>query len=85
MLETAVAAVKVDKAKALDMFNKGEGGFLDRELYVFCDNVSNRQDTCPWQPLSEVTPCSRVKPLKMINNRGESLIICTHVSERFCR
>ena len=27
MLERAVAAVKDDKAKALDMFNKGEGGF----------------------------------------------------------
>ena len=37
----AVAAVKADKAKALDMFNKGEGGFLDRDLYVFCDNLSD--------------------------------------------
>jgi hypothetical protein len=27
MLERAVAAVKEDKAKALDMFNNGEGGF----------------------------------------------------------
>jgi hypothetical protein len=36
MLMKAVAAVKADKAKALDMFNKGEGGFLDRDLYVFC-------------------------------------------------
>ena len=26
MLDKAVAAVKSDKAKALDMFNKGEGG-----------------------------------------------------------
>jgi hypothetical protein len=23
------------------MFNKGEGGFLDRDLYVFCSNVSD--------------------------------------------
>ena len=36
MLERAVAAVKEDKAKALDMFNKGEGGFKDRDLYVWC-------------------------------------------------
>jgi hypothetical protein len=35
MLMKAVAAVKADKAKTLDMFNKGEGGFLDRDLYVF--------------------------------------------------
>ena len=27
MLVKAVAAVKADKVKALDMFNKGEGGF----------------------------------------------------------
>ena len=41
MLMKAVAAVKADKAKALDMFNKGEGGFLDRDLYVFCSNVTD--------------------------------------------
>jgi hypothetical protein len=41
LLERAVAAVKEDKAKALDMFNKGEGGFKDRDLYVFCANVSD--------------------------------------------
>jgi hypothetical protein len=33
MLVKAVAAVKADKTKALDMFAKGEGGFLDRDLY----------------------------------------------------
>jgi Single Cache domain 2 len=41
MLMKAVAAVKADKAKALEMFNKGEGGFLDRDLYVFCANISD--------------------------------------------
>ena len=41
MLEKAVAAVKENKAKALDMFNKGEGGFKDRDLYVFCANASD--------------------------------------------
>jgi hypothetical protein len=41
MLVKAVAAVKADKNKALDMFNKGEGGFLDRDLYVFCANASD--------------------------------------------
>jgi Single Cache domain 2 len=44
MLMKAVAAVKADKAKALDMFNKGEGGFLDRDLYVFCANVSDGKE-----------------------------------------
>lgn len=41
MLERAVAAVKEDKAKALDMFNKAEGGFKDRDLYVACANASD--------------------------------------------
>lgn len=41
MLEKAVAAVKADQAKALTMFNKGEGGFKDRDLYVFCANASD--------------------------------------------
>ena len=41
MLVKAIAAVRSDKAKALDMFNKGEGGFRDRDLYVFCVNTSD--------------------------------------------
>jgi Single Cache domain 2 len=41
MLVKAIAAVKADKTKALDMFNKGEGGFLDRDLYPFCSNLSD--------------------------------------------
>ena len=36
MLEKAVAAVKADKTKAFEMFNKGEGGFKDRDLQPFC-------------------------------------------------
>jgi len=41
MLERAVAAVKEDKAKALERFNKGEDGFKDRDLYVWCANASD--------------------------------------------
>lgn len=41
MLEKAVTAVKADKAKALDMFQKGEGGFKDRDLYAFCANAGD--------------------------------------------
>jgi hypothetical protein len=39
MLMKAIAAVKADKAKALDMFNNGGGGFRDGDLYVFCANA----------------------------------------------
>ena len=41
MLMKAVAAVKADKANALDEFNKGEGGFLVGDLYPFCFNISD--------------------------------------------
>jgi hypothetical protein len=41
MLIKAVAAVKADKAKAIEMFDTGQGGFLDRDLYVFCSNNSD--------------------------------------------
>jgi signal transduction histidine kinase len=36
MLEKAVAALKADKAAALQHFTKGEAGFKDRDLYPFC-------------------------------------------------
>jgi Single Cache domain 2 len=41
MLEKAAAALKADKTKTLDTINKGEGGFLDRDLYVFCFNIGD--------------------------------------------
>jgi len=41
MLDRAVAAVKADQAVALATFLKGEGGFLDRELYPFCFRISD--------------------------------------------
>ena len=41
MLEKTIAAVKADKAKAIAMFNKGEGGFKDRDLYPFCFRISD--------------------------------------------
>ena len=41
MLDRAVAALKENKEKALAMFNEGEGGFKDRDLYVFCANASD--------------------------------------------
>jgi hypothetical protein len=58
MLERAVAAVSEDKAKALDMFNKGEGGSKDRDLYVFCANASDgtltAHPTMKGEPLQDI-------------------------------
>jgi len=50
MLMKAAAAVKADKAKALGMFNTGEGGFLDRDLYVFCGNISDGKSVAIGNP-----------------------------------
>ena len=36
MLDRAVVMVKTDKNRALDLFTAGTGGFVDRDLYVFC-------------------------------------------------
>ncbi len=33
--------MKADKTKALEMFNAGEGGFRDGDLYVFCADISD--------------------------------------------
>ena len=36
MLDRAVVMLKTDKNRALDLFTAGTGGFVDRDLYVFC-------------------------------------------------
>jgi signal transduction histidine kinase len=36
MLEKAAKELKADKQAALQKFQKGEGGFKDRDLYPFC-------------------------------------------------
>ena len=41
ILIKAVAAVKADKAKGLDMIAKVEGGFRDRDLYPYCFSLSD--------------------------------------------
>jgi signal transduction histidine kinase len=66
MLDRAIAAVKQDKAKALDMFNKGEGGFKDRDVYVFCANASDG--------ILTAHPTMRGKPLRdVLGKKGHPL------------
>ena len=36
LLERAVAMVRIDKNRALDMFTTGDGGMIQKDLYVFC-------------------------------------------------
>jgi hypothetical protein len=41
MLERAHAAIKKDREVALAQFTKGEAGFKDGDLYVFCNRLSD--------------------------------------------
>lgn len=41
MLDKAIAALKANKADALAKFVKKDGGFIDRDLYVFCFNTTD--------------------------------------------
>jgi hypothetical protein len=53
MLLKAVAAMKADKTKAIAMINKGEGGFPDRDLYPFCNNVGDGKQIANGNPDSK--------------------------------
>lgn len=50
MLEKAVAELKTDEKAALAKFNKGEGGFKDRDLYVFCFETGTGKFTAHTNP-----------------------------------
>jgi cytochrome c len=50
MLEKAVAALKANEANAVAMFNKADGGFRDRDLYVYCFEVSTGKFTAIANP-----------------------------------
>jgi hypothetical protein len=41
LLEKAVAEVRADERGALEKFNKPEGEYRDRDLYVFCFDASS--------------------------------------------
>jgi hypothetical protein len=41
MLEKVTVAVRINKAKALEIFNKGEGEFPDRDMSPFCANATD--------------------------------------------
>jgi hypothetical protein len=64
MLEKTVSALKADKAKTLDLINEGKGGFLDRDLYPFCFNLSDGKSVSVASPNSKQTLGLDVRTLK---------------------
>src|SRR6266576_2797479 len=65
-----------DEAKALDMFNKGEGGFLDRDLYVFCGNISDGKIVALGNPNAKQLLGTDAKALKDSTGKayGEEIV-----------
>jgi hypothetical protein len=70
MLVKALAAVKADKTKALDMFNNGEGGFRDRDLYVFCGNISDGKTVAVGNPNAKQLLGTDGRTLKDANGKA---------------
>jgi Single Cache domain 2 len=75
MLAKTVAALKADKTKTLDMINKGEGGFLDRDLYPFCSNVSDGKTIALGNPNAKQLIGTDVRMTRDVNGKafGEEL------------
>ena len=67
MLEKAVAALKANKATALADFVKKDGGFIDRDLYVFCFNTSDGIFT------AHINPKLMGTDIRKLNVGGQSL------------
>jgi cytochrome c len=61
LLEKAVAELKANEAAALAKFNKADGGFRDRDLYVFCYDMATGKFTAH---VNQSLLCTDVKALK---------------------
>ena len=72
MLDKAVAAVKADQAVAIAMFIKGEGGFLDRDLYPFCFRIADGKSLASPKALAAGTD---VRTLRDSNGNGYGVAI----------
>ena len=70
MLLKAEAAVKADKTKALSMFNNGEGGFLDRDLYVFCASISDGKIVAQGNPNAKQQLGQDARTFKDVNGKA---------------
>ena len=64
MLTKTVSAPKADKAKTIDLINDGKGGFLDRDLYPFCFNLSDGKSVAVASPNSKQTLGMDIRTIK---------------------
>jgi hypothetical protein len=64
MLEKAVTALKANEADALARFPKADGGFRDRDLYVYCFNAADGKFTAHVNPSLMGTDVRALKDAK---------------------
>jgi signal transduction histidine kinase len=64
LLDKAVAAVKANAADALAKFPKTDGGFRDRDLYVYCWNGADGKFTAHVNPALMGTDIRALKDAK---------------------
>jgi cytochrome c len=64
MLEKAVAALKANEADALAKFPKPDGGFRDRDLYVYCFDATTGKFTAHVNPALMGTDVRSLKDAK---------------------
>jgi Single Cache domain 2 len=69
LLVKAVAAVKADPTKALEEFNAGTGGFVDRDLYVFCSEAKTGTNVANSNPNSKQTLGKDMRSLKDVDGK----------------
>jgi len=81
MLAKAVAAVKADKVKALDLFNNGEGGFRDRDLYVICINISDDKYVAVGNPNTKNLLGVDARTFKDIDGDPMGIVAAAHKPE----
>ena len=81
MLLKAVAAVKADKAKSLDMFNKGEEGFRDRDLYVICVNIGDSKFVAIGNPNAKYLLGKDATTFKDIDGDQMGIVTAAHKPE----
>ena len=70
MLMKAEAAVKENKTKAMDLFNRGEGGFLDRDLYVFCADITSNKQIANGNPNAKALIGTDLREAKDANGKA---------------
>jgi cytochrome c len=73
LLEKAVAALKANETDALANFGKADGGFRDRDLYVYCFEVSTGKFTAHVNPKLMGTDIRMLKDPKDGSPLGQNL------------